>query len=316
MGQHLRQPGLAHQHLRRHRALRGPRRGAEPGAWARPAAVRRADRAVAGRGHELEPAVGRRRVAATTPASSTSTTGVDRARRAACRSAGRTRAWAGSPNSSARCCRGQSDGTRCAAWRRRRSCDSRSAVVVLGAGVVVGVEVTQGRRRPIRSTSSTRARRACSPGPPSTCSASRSGPSPTCRTWATQVDVVMPVRAGHQDPAVAPSPRSWRPSCSAHPTSTSTPATPAGLSLAAGDTIPEDHTTVPVSTDELLKELQHTLNALNPHAVGNLVTNLATDLDGQGAEPQQADRLGGGDRAAAGEQGRRPRPARTARWPS
>ena len=40
---------------------------------------------------------------------------------------------------------------------------------------------------------------------------------------------------------------------------------------------------MPVSTDELLKELQHTLNAINPHAVGNLVTNLATDLDGQGA---------------------------------
>jgi hypothetical protein len=40
---------------------------------------------------------------------------------------------------------------------------------------------------------------------------------------------------------------------------------------------------VPVSTDEVLKELQHTLNAINPNAVGGLVTNLATDLDGQGA---------------------------------
>jgi ABC-type transporter Mla subunit MlaD len=39
---------------------------------------------------------------------------------------------------------------------------------------------------------------------------------------------------------------------------------------------------VPVSTDEVLKELQRTLNALNPHAVGSLVSNLATDLDGQG----------------------------------
>ena len=46
---------------------------------------------------------------------------------------------------------------------------------------------------------------------------------------------------------------------------------------------PQDHTAVPVSTDEVLKELQHTLNALDPHAVGNLVSNLATDLDGQGA---------------------------------
>ena len=33
----------------------------------------------------------------------------------------------------------------------------------------------------------------------------------------------------------------------------------------------------------MLKELQRTLDAINPHAVGNLVTNLATDLDGQGA---------------------------------
>ncbi len=56
-----------------------------------------------------------------------------------------------------------------------------------------------------------------------------------------------------------------------------------GPALTAGATIPEDHTAVPVSTDEVLKELQKTLNALNPHAVGDLVTNLATDLDGQGA---------------------------------
>ena len=55
-----------------------------------------------------------------------------------------------------------------------------------------------------------------------------------------------------------------------------------GPSLPAGATIPQDHTAVPVSTDEVLKELQHTLDAINPQAVGNLVTNLATDLDGQG----------------------------------
>ena len=56
-----------------------------------------------------------------------------------------------------------------------------------------------------------------------------------------------------------------------------------GPFLASGATIPQDHTAVPVSTDELLKELQHTLDAINPHAVGSLVTNLATDLNGQGA---------------------------------
>jgi phospholipid/cholesterol/gamma-HCH transport system substrate-binding protein len=55
-----------------------------------------------------------------------------------------------------------------------------------------------------------------------------------------------------------------------------------GPYLASNDTIAEDHTAVPVSTDELLKELQRSLSALNPHAVGSLVSNLATDLDGQG----------------------------------
>jgi virulence factor Mce-like protein len=55
-----------------------------------------------------------------------------------------------------------------------------------------------------------------------------------------------------------------------------------GPYLPSGATIAEDHTAVPVSTDELLKELQKSLSALNPHAVGSLVSNLATDLDGQG----------------------------------
>jgi phospholipid/cholesterol/gamma-HCH transport system substrate-binding protein len=55
-----------------------------------------------------------------------------------------------------------------------------------------------------------------------------------------------------------------------------------GPYLASGATIPEQRTAVPVSTDEVLKELQHTLSAINPDAVGDLVTNLATDLDGQG----------------------------------
>jgi virulence factor Mce-like protein len=56
-----------------------------------------------------------------------------------------------------------------------------------------------------------------------------------------------------------------------------------GPALTHGATIPLSHTTVPISTDEVLKEVQRTLNAVNPHAVGSLVTNLAQDLDGQGA---------------------------------
>jgi phospholipid/cholesterol/gamma-HCH transport system substrate-binding protein len=60
-----------------------------------------------------------------------------------------------------------------------------------------------------------------------------------------------------------------------------------GSYLPPGATIPQDHTAVPVSTDEVLKELQHTLNAINPDAVGNLVSNLATDLAGQGTNLNQ-----------------------------
>lgn len=55
-----------------------------------------------------------------------------------------------------------------------------------------------------------------------------------------------------------------------------------GPYLASNATIGQNHTAVPVSTNQLLKELQRTLSALNPHAVGSLVSNLATDLSGQG----------------------------------
>ena len=54
VGQHLRQPGVAHQHVRRHRALRGARPGAQPGARSRPGLVCRPDRPVAGRGVERQ----------------------------------------------------------------------------------------------------------------------------------------------------------------------------------------------------------------------------------------------------------------------
>jgi len=56
-----------------------------------------------------------------------------------------------------------------------------------------------------------------------------------------------------------------------------------GPQLSPGQTIPVSHTSIPVSTDELLKELQRALKALNPHAVGDLIANLSQDLDGQGA---------------------------------
>ena len=89
-----------------------------------------------------------------------------------------------------------------------------------------------------------------------------------------------------------------------------------GPFLASGATIPQDHTAVPVSTDELLKELQHTLDAINPHAVGNLVTQSGHRPRRPGGEPQQADRVGGGDGATAGRQRGTTSASSTARWPS
>ena len=122
---------------------------------------------------------------------------------------------------------------------------------------------------------------------------------------------------GHQDPQPPPSPRWWRPSCSGSPDVDLNPGYTGGPVLPSGATIPEDHTAVPVSTDEVLKELQqHPQRASTRTRWADLVTNLATDLDGQGAEPQQAHRVGGRHGAAAGREGQRPRASSTARWPS
>jgi phospholipid/cholesterol/gamma-HCH transport system substrate-binding protein len=60
------------------------------------------------------------------------------------------------------------------------------------------------------------------------------------------------------------------------------PGYTSGPRLAPGATIPMLRTSVPVSTDQLLRSLEHTLQAINPQAVGDLVSNLAQDLQGQG----------------------------------
>jgi phospholipid/cholesterol/gamma-HCH transport system substrate-binding protein len=56
-----------------------------------------------------------------------------------------------------------------------------------------------------------------------------------------------------------------------------------GARLADGGTIPLARTSVPVSTDRLLKDLQSFLSQVDPHATGTLLGNLAADLAGQGA---------------------------------
>jgi phospholipid/cholesterol/gamma-HCH transport system substrate-binding protein len=102
------------------------------------------------------------------------------------------------------------------------------------------------------------------------------------RNVGDKVHVVLAVNAGTKIPAAAFA-SLVAPQLLGSPDVDLNPGYTGGPALTAGATIPEDHTAVPVSTDEVLKELQKTLNALNPHAVGDLVTNLATDLDGQGA---------------------------------
>jgi len=60
-----------------------------------------------------------------------------------------------------------------------------------------------------------------------------------------------------------------------------------GPVLRAGALIPMSRTTVPVSTEQVLKSLAAYLKHVNPHAVGDLVTNLAQDLQGQGKNLHQ-----------------------------
>lgn len=55
-----------------------------------------------------------------------------------------------------------------------------------------------------------------------------------------------------------------------------------GPRLPAGATIPESRTAVPVSTDQLLRDLQTFLAQVDPQAVHGTVTNLTQDLQGQG----------------------------------
>ncbi len=60
-----------------------------------------------------------------------------------------------------------------------------------------------------------------------------------------------------------------------------------GPTLRAGATIPESRTSVPVSTDQLLKQLQRVLGAVRPTSLHSLVGNLAGDLQGQGSQLHQ-----------------------------
>jgi phospholipid/cholesterol/gamma-HCH transport system substrate-binding protein len=99
---------------------------------------------------------------------------------------------------------------------------------------------------------------------------------------ADRVEVGMELRAGARIPATADA-SLVAPELLGQPDVDLNPGYTGGAYLRPGATIAESHTSVPVSTDQLLKQLQRTLKELNPDAVGSLVTNLSQDLDGQGA---------------------------------
>ena len=155
------------------------------------------------------------------------------------------------------------------------------AAVVIVAAVVVGVEVTKGASTyPINVVYSS------APGLFTGAAVDvlgvQVGTVTNVQNVGDKVDVTLAVDQGTHIPSAAFA-SLVAPQLLGSPDVDLNPGYTGGPFLASGATIPQDHTAVPVSTDELLKELQHTLDAINPHAVGSLVTNLATDLNGQGA---------------------------------
>jgi phospholipid/cholesterol/gamma-HCH transport system substrate-binding protein len=155
------------------------------------------------------------------------------------------------------------------------------AGVVLIAAVVVGIEVTKGD-----STYQLNAVYASAPGlfPGAAVDVLGVpvGTVTTVKNVADHVEVGMAVKSGTRIPRAALA-SLVAPEVLGQPDVDLNPGYTGGAYLHSDATIPESQTSVPVSTDQLLKQLQRTLDALNPHAVGDLITNLSEDLDGQGA---------------------------------
>jgi phospholipid/cholesterol/gamma-HCH transport system substrate-binding protein len=155
------------------------------------------------------------------------------------------------------------------------------AMVVVVAGVVVGVTVTRASATyPINAVYASAP--GLFPGAAVDVLGVPVGTVTSVKNVDNEVDVVMQVQEGTKIPSDAEA-SLVAPEVLGQPDVDLNPGFTGGPHLASGATIPESRTTVPVSTDQLLKQLQRTLNALNPHAVGDLITNLAQDLDGQGA---------------------------------
>lgn len=159
------------------------------------------------------------------------------------------------------------------------------AAVVVAAVVVVGLEVTKGS-----STYPLKAVYASAPGLFPGAKVEVLGVPVGTVTAVTNVrdhvDIEMQVNSATKIPSTAEA-SLVSPQVLGQPDVDLNPGYTGGPHLPSGATIPESRTSVPVSTDQLLKELQRTLKALNPKAVGDLITNLSEDLDGQGAALNQ-----------------------------
>jgi phospholipid/cholesterol/gamma-HCH transport system substrate-binding protein len=170
---------------------------------------------------------------------------------------------------------------RLAALARSKLARAALALIVVAAAVVVGLDLTSGT-----STYPLKAVYASAPGLFPGAAVDVLGVPVGTVTSVTNVvdhvDVGMQVKSGTRIPAGALA-SLVAPEVLGQPDVDLNPGYTGGAYLHAGTTIPQSRTSVPVSTDQLLKQLRRTLNALNPHAVGSLVTNLAQDLDGQGS---------------------------------
>ena len=154
------------------------------------------------------------------------------------------------------------------------------AAVVIVAGVLVGIQVTKGKPTyPINVVYSS------APGLFTGAAVDvlgvKVGSVTNVQNVGNTVHVTLAVDQGTKIPSAAFA-SLVAPQLLGSPDVDLNPGYTGGPYLASNATIAQSHTAVPVSTDEVLKELQRSLSALNPHAVGSLVSNLATDLDGQG----------------------------------
>jgi virulence factor Mce-like protein len=95
-------------------------------------------------------------------------------------------------------------------------------------------------------------------------------------TVALEVDSQDPVPAGAHASLVSPE-------LLGEPSIELSPGYTGGPELGPGATIPLARTSVPISTDQLLRDLQSFLSKIDPTATGDLITNLAQDVSGEGS---------------------------------